>query len=175
MKQHVILVGLPGAGKTTVGRRAAELLATDFIDLDECVETDTGKSVAAIFASSGEAEFRRLESSAMQRALAAPARLIAAGGGWIVQPGNLEAARKTGACVLYLNISPNAAAARLRGDSSRPLLAGDRGARLRLLLDQREAMYQNADLEVDAEADVETVAGKVARSIFSLWSNSTQS
>ena len=165
MKQHVILVGLPGAGKTTVGRRAAELLATDFTDIDETVETDTGKSVAVIFASSGEAEFRRLERSAMQRALAAPARLIAAGGGWIMQPGNLEDARKTGACVLYLNISPNAAAARLKDDASRPLLAGDRGARLRALLDEREAMYQNADLEVDAEGDVETVAGKVARVI----------
>jgi len=165
VKQHVILVGLPGAGKTTVGRRAAELLATDFIDIDETVESETGRSVAAIFANSGEAEFRRLERSAMQRALAAPAHLIAAGAGWIMQPGNLEDAKQTGACVLYLNISPNVAALRLKGDTSRPLLAGDRGARLRALLDEREAMYQNADLEVDAEGDVETVAGRVARLI----------
>ena len=166
MKQHVILVGLPGAGKTTVGRRAAELLATDFIDIDETVEAETGRSIAAIFRDPGEAEFRRLERSAMQRALAAPARLIAAGGGWIMQPGNLEDAHRSGASVLYLNISPGVGARRLQGNQSRPLLAGgDPGVRLRTLLDEREAMYRNADLEVDGEGDVETVAAKVARAI----------
>ena len=165
MKQHVILVGLPGSGKTTVGRRAAELLSAEFIDIDEIVESETGRSITTIFADSGEPGFRRLERAAIQRALEGPARLIAAGGGWIMQPGNLEAARQKGACVLYLNTSPSLAAQRLRGDSSRPLLVGDRGARLRALLDAREAMYQGADLEVDAEGDVETVAARVARLI----------
>jgi len=163
VKQHVILVGLPGSGKTTVGRRAAELLSAEFIDIDEAVETETGRSINTIFADSGEAEFRRLERAAMQRALSGPAHLIAAGGGWIVQPGNLDAARESGARVLYLRISAAVAAHRIGNDGARPLLAGPNPAgRLRALLAEREPWYRNADFEIAAEADVETVAAEVA-------------
>ncbi len=166
MKQHVILVGLPGSGKTTVGRRAAELLSAEFLDIDESVETETGRSIAAIFADPGEAEFRRLERAAMQRSLATSACLIAAGGGWIVQPGNLDAARAGGALALYLRISPAVAAHRIGNDGTRPLLAGpDPVARLHALLAEREAWYRKADLELGAEGDVEIVAAEVARLI----------
>lgn len=162
MKRPLILVGLPGAGKTTVGRRAAEILSADFTDIDEVVETETGRSIAAIFAESGEAEFRLLERAAMDRALAHPPHLIAAGAGWIAQPANLQAAVDAGAWVLYLRISPSVAVLRVGHEQSRPLLAGgDRAARLRGLLQEREAWYRKADHEVDAERDVEAVAQEV--------------
>ena len=165
MNRHVILVGLPGAGKTTVGRRVVELLPGDFTaftDIDEAVESGTGRSIARIFAESGEAEFRRLERAAMDRALEAPPHLIAAGAGWIAQPGNLDAARERDALVLYLRVPPEVPAARLGDDATRPLLAGkDRLGTLRQLLGEREAWYHQADATLDASGDPEAVARAV--------------
>ena len=166
MKRHLILVGLPGSGKTTVGRRAVELLSSDFADftdIDEAVESETGQSISRIFAESGEAEFRRLERGAMDHALEQPPHLIAAGAGWIAQPGNLEAARASGAGIVYLKVSATVAAARLGDDATRPLLAGgDRATRLQALLAERADWYGKAEHTVDAEAGVEEVAAKVA-------------
>lgn len=168
MKQHLILVGLPGSGKTTVGRLLLKLRSTDFTDftdVDEAVEIETGSSIAQIFAESGEQEFRRLERAAMERALAGPPQLIAAGAGWIAEPGNLAAARAKGAWVVYLRVPPEVAAARLGDAASRPLLAGsgpDRKARLQELLEARESWYLQADAQVDAQADPATVAARVA-------------
>ncbi|HEV8600669.1 MAG TPA: shikimate kinase [Gemmatimonadales bacterium] len=172
MKRHVILVGLPGSGKTTVGRRAVELLSTDFADftdIDEAVESETGRSIARIFADSGEAEFRRLERAAMDRALEQPPHLIAAGAGWIAQPGNLDAALAAGAAVVHLKVSPATAAARIGDDQARPLL--ERGLRegmaerIGQLLAEREQWYRQSTFEVDAERDVESVAREVARAM----------
>ncbi len=163
MTRHLILVGLPGSGKTTVGRRAVELLPTVFTDIDEMVEAETGRSISRIFAESGEAEFRRLERAAMDRALEQPPHLIAAGAGWIAQPGNLDAARERNAGIVYLRVSPAVAAARLGEDATRPLLAGgDPTARLQALLAERESWYRQALAEVDAEQTVEAVATQVA-------------
>lgn len=162
MKRHAILVGLPGAGKTTVGRRVSELLSTEITDLDEEVEAVTARSIPKIFAESGEAEFRKLERAAMERALAAPPHLIAAGAGWIAQPGNLEAAREAGALVVCLRVSPAVAAARVGEDETRPLLAGgDPTRRLEQLLQERETWYSKADAVVDAEGEVESVAARL--------------
>jgi shikimate kinase len=166
VKRHLILVGLPGSGKTTVGRRAVEMLSADsrdFTDIDEVVETETGCSISRIFAEAGEAEFRRLERAAMDRALAGSPHLIAVGAGWIAQPGNLDAAIASGASVMYLRVSPSVAAGRVGADQSRPLLAGgDPKARLETLLQERESCYRKADYEVAAEGTVEEVAAKVA-------------
>lgn len=159
MKRHVILVGLPGSGKTTVGRLAAARWTTPFTDSDERVEREAGRSIVAIFQQSGQAEFRRLERAAMDRALSEAPHLIAAGAGWIAQPGNLDAARARGALVVYLRVSPTAAARRLEGDSGRPLLAGHDGlTRLRQLLEERQAWYDRADAAVDASGSLEEVA-----------------
>lgn len=163
MTRHVVLVGLPGAGKTTVGRRAAEMLSAEFTDIDELVEAETGRSIAAIFAdpAAGEAEFRRRERSCMDRVLARAPQLIAAGGGWIVQPGNLEAAAE--ACLLYLRVSPEVAAERIGADPGRPLLAGrpNPAGRLQGLLADREPWYLRAEAVIDARQDPETVAAEV--------------
>lgn len=166
MTRHVILVGLPGAGKTTVGRRAATLLSTDFTDTDELVAAQSGRSIAVIFAESGEAPFRRLESETMRRALAGPPHLIAAGAGWIAEPGNLDAAMAAGALVLYLRVAPAVAAERVGEDPGRPLLRGsDRVARLQSLLATREAWYRKAECEVDAAGTPEQVAELVAEAV----------
>ena len=136
MKRHIVLVGLPGSGKTTVGRLAANLLSTAFTDIDETVVAAAGMSVAEVFRVGKEVQFRRIERAAMDGALAAPSHVVAPGAGWMVQPGNLAAAAE--AVLVYLKISPQTAAARLAGDQSRPLLQdADPAARLSELLAQR--------------------------------------
>jgi shikimate kinase len=161
VKRHLILVGISGSGKTTVGRLAAPLLQTDFSDIDELIVAGSGQPVAELFAREGEARFRRLERAAMDRVLAASPHLIAPGAGWIAEPGNLDAAGD--AVLIYLQISPAAAAARLAGEVSRPLLAGgDPVARLTGMLQSRERWYRKAALTISASGSPETVAALVA-------------
>lgn len=161
-RRHVVLVGLPGSGKSTAGRAAARLLGAPFTDLDTMIEGEAGAPVADLFARHGEAEFRRLERDAMRRALESPPQLLAPGGGWAAQPGNLEAARDR-SVVVYLAVSPNLAARRLEGDTGRPLLAGgDLVTRLAGLLAEREAAYRQAPIEIDAGREVDLVAAAVA-------------
>jgi shikimate kinase len=175
VKRHVILVGLPGAGKTTAGRRALELLSgicPEFSDIDEQVESETGRSIARIFQESGEAEFRRLERAVMDRILTGPPQLVAAGGGWIVQPGNLEAARERGAAIVYLRVGPGDAANRLGDDATRPLLAGrNREATLAALLREREASYLLADRSIEGVGTPEDVAQRLAGVVEELASS----
>lgn len=161
MKRHLILVGLSGSGKSTVGRLAAQQLRTNFSDIDELIVTGSGQPVAELFAREGEAQFRRLERAALERALAAPPHVIAPGAGWIAEPGNLEAAGD--ALLIYLEISPAEAAARLAGDSTRPLLSGrDPVTRLTGMLRTREPWYQKAQLTIPASGSPEAVAALVA-------------
>jgi shikimate kinase len=160
VKRHLVLVGLPGSGKTTVGRHLAGLLGAAFSDIDEIVVSAAGMPVAQVFATHGEPRFRRMERAAMDGAMAAPPHVIAPGAGWIVQPGNLDAAAS--ALLVYLEISPEAAAERLHGDSTRPLLAGaEPSARLAALLAEREAWYRRAAAGVDASGTPESVARAV--------------
>ena len=164
MKRHLVLVGLPGSGKTTVGARAAALLGAAFTDLDLVITQAAGRPVREVFAEEGEPAFRTLERAARQGALDAPPHLIAPGGGWAAEPGNLEAAARKGARVVYLRVTPEAAAGRLPQDGSRPLLGpGNPTARLRELLTRREPFYARAEATVDGSGPVEAVAEAVAR------------
>ena len=161
MKRHLILMGLSGSGKSTVGRLAAKQLGTHFSDIDELIVAGSGQPVAELFAREGEAQFRRLERAAMERVLAAPPHLIAPGAGWSAEPGNLQAVGD--ALLIYLEISPDAAAARLAGDATRPLLAGaDPVTRLTGMLQTREPWYRKAALTIPASGPPETVAALVA-------------
>lgn len=157
----MILVGLSGSGKSTVARLVAELLGAPWVDLDEEVAREAGKSVAAIFAADGEAPFRRLEQAAMARVLGGAPAIIAAGGGWSAVPGNLQLAESQ-ALTLYLCVTPEAAARRLGDASDRPLLSGDPLPRLREQLTAREPWYRRAGLEIDANGPADGVAAAVA-------------
>jgi shikimate kinase len=160
VKRHVVLVGLPGSGKTTVGRRVAQLLNIAFSDLDEIVVATAGMPVAEVFATHGEARFRRMERAAMDGAMAAPPHVIAPGAGWIAEPGNFEAACE--GFLVYLQISPEGAAARIRGDATRPLLAdGPPEQRLATLLAAREPWYLKSSATIDALGTPESVARSV--------------
>lgn len=163
MKRHLVLVGLPGSGKSTVGRLVADRLGVAFVDLDEEVAMEAGASIASLFAARGEPAFRDLERQAMTNALRAAPSVIAPGGGWAAQSGNVAAVAGQ-ALVVYLALSPATAASRLGGDTTRPLLAGGEPREMleRLLL-AREPFYRLAEVEVDAEGgSPDSVAARVA-------------
>ncbi len=160
MKRHLVLVGLPGSGKSTVGREVARILDTAISDLDELVVSAAGMAVAEVFATQGEARFRQMERAAMDRALATPPHVIAPGAGWIVQPSNLESA--SGAFLIYLQVPVEVAAGRLAGDTSRPLLSGeDPTPQIRRMLAEREGWYRRAAGELDGSASASAVAQAV--------------
>lgn len=102
--KHLILVGLPGSGKSTVGKHLAELLSLPFTDLDEVIETEAGLEIPQFFVQKGEAAFRDAESAALRRAAAQPSQIIATGGGTILREENRLLMQQSG-CVFFLDRS----------------------------------------------------------------------
>ncbi len=149
MPKHLVLIGLPGSGKSTVGRLVADRLGTHCTDVDPMIERATGLTVAELFAEEGEPAFRDRERRAVLQAMGLPPHIIAPGGGWAAQPGNLEAIAGI-AVTVWLAIDPGAAAERLRGDRSRPLLqGGDQESRMADLAVQRDPFYRKATANVE--------------------------
>jgi len=121
--RHLVLVGLMGAGKTTVGQRCSDLLDRPFVDTDELIVASVGVPFDDIWAAEGEAGFRAREKTAVADAAASPAPLvISCGGGAVLDADNRRALRATGV-VVWLLASSNELASRLVQDVSRPLLA----------------------------------------------------
>lgn len=148
---HLILVGLPGSGKTTLGRAVAAVLAWPFVDLDAEIVRHAGRPINAIFALGGEAHFRALERHTTLMLRDRPASVIAPGGGWVTVPETVALLRPP-ARMTYLKVSPAAAVRRLRRSfRSRPLLRQDPLGSLERLLAARQAEYERADLIVDTE------------------------
>ncbi|MDQ2968712.1 MAG: shikimate kinase [Actinomycetota bacterium] len=148
---HLILVGLPGVGKTTIGRAAARQLARQFLDFDEEIERRAGMSVREIFRLKGEDHFRALEFSLTKELSTSGGMVLSPGGGWITQHGSVELLRSAGR-IIYLRASPEAVAKRLRRVETRPLLAGrDPVVALRELYAKRQALYETADVVLDTE------------------------
>lgn len=148
MKQHIVLIGLPGAGKTTVGALLAEKLGCPFVDIDAVIVRRMQMPVARIFAELGETRFRTIERDAVNDALAAEPSVIVPGGGWAAQEGNLAPVRDS-SFVIYLKCMVTTAVKRLEGGESRPLMVGeDPVDTMRKLMLEREPWYQQADVEV---------------------------
>jgi shikimate kinase len=148
---HVILVGLPGVGKTTVGKAAARQLGRPFLDFDQEIERRAGLDVREIFRLKGEDHFRNLEFSLSEELSGTGGMILSPGGGWITQGRSVELLRTAGR-IIYLRASPEAVARRLRRVETRPLLAGrDPVIALRELYERRRALYETADAVVDTE------------------------
>ena len=164
MKKHIVLIGLPGSGKSTVGKLAADALQANFVDIDMILLRKEGKPIAMIFAEKGEPAFRDMERKEMEAALAGAPAVLAPGGGWAAQPGALDAA-KPAAYVIYLKVRAETAAARAAPEGTRPLLMGpDPEAQTREMLRTRETFYMRADGAVDTERkSAEQVAAEVVQ------------
>ncbi len=164
MPRHLILVGLPGSGKSTVGRLVAQALGAPLIDIDLLLMREMAMPVSQIFAMHGEATFRRMERDAVHAACAREPAVIVPGAGWAAQDGELDAAR-AGGLVVYLKCAPAVAVKRTEQGEARPLLMGsDPMAHMRELQTQREPFYGLADRQVAADTrPAEAVAEHVVR------------
>ncbi len=146
----IALVGLMGAGKTTIGRRLAAALDLPFIDADHEIERAAGLSIPEIFARHGEAEFRRGERSVIQRLLGEPPHVLATGGGAFVDP-QTRALMREKAVTIWLKAPLDVLLKRVEKRDNRPLLRqGDPETILRRLMEERYPLYAEADLVVES-------------------------
>ncbi len=149
---RAVLVGLPGSGKTTAGRRLAELLGVAFADSDDLVAERAGRSVAQIFADDGEGTFREIEAAAIGQALAGFDGVLALGGGAVLAASTRQALARSGAPVVLLRAAVTTLRHRVGDGRDRPLLADDTATRLGELAAAREPLYREvATVVVDTE------------------------
>jgi shikimate kinase len=165
--RRVFLVGMMGAGKTSVGRLLAQRLGRRFIDADHEIEARCGVSIPVIFEIEGEAGFRQRERAMIDELTRLPGVVLATGGGAVLSPESRDRLRGRG-LVVYLRASAEDIWQRTRRDRSRPLLAtADPRQRIAELLAQREPLYaQTAHLTFDSSQDsVKTTVARLAERI----------
>ena len=138
----LVLVGLPGSGKTTVGRQLARRLHLPFVDSDHAIEQRLGCTIREYFEREGEDRFRDIESEVLADLCQNHHGVLSTGGGSVLRPINRERLRQHGH-VFYLRSSPEEVFRRLRNDQNRPLLqVADPQARLRDLFEKRDPLYR---------------------------------
>ena len=136
------LIGLPGSGKSTVGRQLARRLDLPVIDTDHAIEQRIGCSIREFFEREGETAFRDIEESVIAQLAQGGDAVLATGGGAVLRPANREHLRSAGQ-VIYLRSTPEEVFRRLRHDQNRPLLqVGDPLAKLRSLYEERDPLYR---------------------------------
>lgn len=147
----IVLVGMPGCGKSTAGRQLARQLGWDFSDSDAEIEHEIGGSIRAYFDRQGEERFRDIESQVLARLATPGRRVLATGGGAVLREANRRAMKHSDNRVVYLRATPEDLARRLRHDTHRPLLqVADPLRRLRELFRQRDPLYREvADFVID--------------------------
>ncbi|MDD0810328.1 shikimate kinase [Curvibacter sp. RS43] len=139
-----VLIGMPGSGKSTVGRQLARRLGLSFSDTDQVLESRLGCSIREFFEAQGESAFRDHEEQTLADCLAQGQGVISTGGGIVLRPGNRERLRAA-PCVIYLRASPEDIYRRLRHDTSRPLLqVADPLRKLKELYADRDPLYREA-------------------------------
>jgi shikimate kinase len=150
-KTSVALIGFMGAGKSSIGRALAKKLGKPFVDVDKCIEKKTGKSIARIFADSGEPAFRELERVITAGVARQAGQVIACCGGVVLNKSNTDVLRKN-AVLVYLKASEEAVRKRVSpARGKRPLLANTKGAKpIEVLMAERRPLYeQAADITLD--------------------------
>ena len=143
MQIRCALVGMPGSGKSTVGRQLAHRAGVPFVDLDHRLEQAIGTTIRSFFEAEGEARFRDLESEVLAEVCGGPGGMVVStGGGAVLRQGNRELLRQFGP-VLYLRASPEEIFKRVKHDRTRPLLQGGNPMdKLRDLYAQRDGLYR---------------------------------
>lgn len=156
-----VLIGPPGAGKTTVGRALAHLLGVDLVDTDELVEQSAGRSISDIFVDEGEPAFRAMEVEATRAALATPG-VVALGGGAPMQPAIAELL--AGHPVVFLDVTIAHASKRIGFDGSRPLLAVNPRAAWTTMMNTRRPTYDRlGELRVETgDRTPEQIAAQIS-------------
>jgi len=171
LTENVYLVGLMGAGKTTIGRSLAKRLHLEFIDTDREIEARTGVTIPTIFEIEGEEGFRKREAQIIADLARLPGRIIATGGGIVLREENRARLIASG-FVVYLNVPPQTLWERTRNDRNRPLLqVADPLGKLSELHEQRDAYYREvADLIIDSSRiNAQSVLQMLMREVGERW------
>ena len=169
--KNIFLVGLMGAGKTTIGRSLAKRLELNFVDTDREIEARTGVSIPTVFDIEGEEGFRRREAEVIQVISRQDGQIVATGGGTVLRPEN-RANMRTGGFVVYLNVPPTILWERTRHDRNRPLLQVDNPLRrLEELYAIRDPLYREvADLVVDGgRMGAQTIIQVLVKELEERW------
>ena len=163
--KNLVLVGFMGSGKTSAGKLAAHKLGMKFVDMDDVVEQRHGQTISKIFEKQGEAFFRQQERALVRELASQQDRVIATGGGIVLDPNNLRDFSRTGV-VICCWVDAKVAYERTRHAKHRPLLESDpdRLVRIESLLGQRERLYKSIPLQIDTSAmNVEQQADELVR------------
>ncbi len=159
---NIVLCGMMGAGKSSVGRRIARLMHREWLDTDRLIADKYGK-ISDIFAQHGEAYFRALETETVRELAEKDGLVISTGGGLVLATENVELLKRNGK-IIFLRASAAAILSRVRDDGSRPLLSGEgREERLNVLLKERTPVYERvADYIVNTDGkSVDRVAREI--------------
>ncbi len=143
MTPRVVLIGPPGAGKTSVGRSLAKAMAVEFADTDTLIESDQNKSVSQIFVDDGESFFREVEERICCAALRDLHGVLSLGGGAVLTPSVAEAIRQSDSEVIFLDVSLAVAAPRIGFNRDRPLLLNNPRQQWQRLMDARRPIYES--------------------------------
>jgi shikimate kinase len=168
-RRSVVLVGMMGAGKSSIGRRLAQRLGVTFIDADTEIEAAAGMTIAEIFATYGEPYFRSGEQRVIARLLDSGPKVLATGGGAFMNPETRAGVRQKGVSVwLKAEFEVLMRRVKRRATADRPMLQGDPAQRIRHLMDERYPVYAEADVtvisrEVSHEIIVNEIVGELAR------------
>ena len=168
--RSIVLVGMMGVGKSSIGRRLGVRLGVPFVDADAEIETAAGMSIADIFARHGEAYFRSGEARVIARLLEAGPQVLATGGGAIMN-ADTRAAIKTKGVSIWLNAEFDVLMRRInKRKSDRPMLqTADPAATLRQLLDERAPVYAQADLTVQSrEVPHDAIVSEIMKALSGL-------
>ena len=146
--RNIVLVGFMGSGKTTVGKLVAEQTGMPLLDMDSMIEEREGKSINEIFAQDGEPHFRALERAMVKELAQTEGHIISTGGGIVLNPDNIADFEATGLVVCLL-VDAETVLDRVKHDTSRPLLAGDKQAKILQLLQTRKPLYEAITHKID--------------------------
>ncbi len=161
--KNIVLIGLMGSGKSTIGRIIAKKLGRRFVDTDRLIERSSGQTIPEIFQNDGELAFRKAEKDAIKRVTQYVGIVIATGGGAIKDPENLRLLKSSGWIVALL-ATPETLYKRIQGKRARPLLA-DKEDPVKVLdeiYEERKGIYAQADFQINTEdKDVYQIADEV--------------
>jgi len=169
---QVILIGPPGAGKSSVGKALGQKLSTHFADTDVLIEKQSGLRVSEIFLDKGEPFFRELEKEVVLRELATFDGVLALGGGAVMNSDVQQALRETGDPICFLDVSLSSAAPRIGFNRDRPLLVGNPRAKWQELMNVRRPIYESlATLTVSTDSGTPS---QIAQEIAHILSTSKE-
>ena len=159
--KNICLIGLMGSGKTVIGKELSQILDLNFIDTDEEIENNIGKSIKKIFEEHGESFFRKIEEQICLRVLENKNSIISLGGGSVINK-NIRNSMKNNSYSIFINVEPDIILKRLGNSKKRPLLNNiNKELILRNLFNERIKYYNQADLIINNNFDKKEIIKKI--------------